>query len=75
MSCSADDLATALGSAVIRLRALVLVLLEMGAVTGLIFHAGKSMVLNFSARGHFGLWHSLADMPMASSFDVTHSGV
>lgn len=49
-TCFADDLATALGNATVGLRVLIPVLLEMRLAAGLVVHASKTQLLNFSDR-------------------------
>lgn len=75
LTCFADNLATALGNAVIVLRALILVLLEMGGVAGLILHVGKTKLLNFSYGSDFAFRRALADVPVVGSFEVVREGV
>lgn len=75
LACFADDLAAALCNALIGLRALIPVLLETGAAEGLILHAGKPKLLSFSSVSDFALRRALADVPVASSFEVVREGV
>lgn len=64
----------ALGNMVKGLHALIPMLLEMGFAAGLFLHANKTKLLNLSDHGDFEAKRGIADIPMASSFEVSRRG-
>lgn len=75
LTCFVDDLAAALGNALVGLRLLLPVLLEMLLAAGLALHAGKTRVVNFSASTDFDIRRRIADILVVGAFMVARSGV
>lgn len=62
LTFAGDDLPTALGNALVGLRSLIPLLLELCPVAGLVLHAGKTKVLNLSGSRNFDLRRRLAEV-------------
>lgn len=72
VTCFADDLAAALGNAILGLRVLVPIPLYMRPAAGLVLHVGKLVSIIFPDRTDTAL---RPNVPLARSFTVARQGV